>query len=231
MSNPGSGTPEDEKAVGSGSRREEAMDSVTLLRTRLRGALYSVENFKPISIKIGTLKEKGWELWSSNLINAWQEHAIDDVGMGTYKQPNITSKSTEAEIQDVMQWRLMNTRAMTILKQGITLDHNHLIDGLGTAAEMYSVLEAHFAKDAELTPATSLTALANHRWDKSSSTSDENLSYIQGHINLIRCFKGDFQAYVDLMHCAMILNSLPEEDQILKATLYSKKNRGISPKG
>lgn len=188
---------------------------------RIRKALYSAENYKPLELEIGLLKNLGWGLWSENLRKAWADHWIEDVGTGAYPMPTATSESTEEEVEEVARWLLMNAKAITILKRGITLEHNHLINGLETAAEMYRVLKARFEKYTELAAADAFTALGGNRWDPGSTSFEENLCYIQGQINLLRCFKGNRDELIDLLHSVIILNSLPEEWDSVKATLYS----------
>lgn len=202
----------------SNTKPEGAAD-ITL--KRIRKALYSAENYKPLELEIGLLKNLGWGLWSENLRMAWADHWIEDVGTGAYPMPTATSESTEEEVEEVARWLLMNAKAITILKRGITLEHNHLINGLETAAEMYRVLKARFEKYTELAAADAFTALGGNRWDPGSTSFEENLCYIQGQINLLRCFKGNRDELIDLLHSVIILNSLPDEWDSVKATLYS----------
>lgn len=202
----------------SNTKPEGAAD-ITL--KRIRKALYSAENYKPLELEIGLLKNLGWGLWSENLRMAWADHWIEDVGTGAYPMPTATSESTEEEVEEVARWLLMNAKAITILKRGITLEHNHLINGLETAAEMYRVLKARFEKYAELAAADAFTALGGNRWDPGSTSFEENLCYIQGQIHLLRCFKGNRDELIDLLHSVIILNSLPDEWDSVKATLYS----------
>lgn len=206
--------------AGSSNSNTKPEGAADITLKRIRKALYSAENYKPLELEIGLLKNLGWGLWSENLRMAWAEHLIEDVGTGAYPMPMATSESTEEEVEEVARWLLMNAKAITILKRGITLEHNHLINGLETAAEMYRVLKARFEKYTELAAADAFTALCGYRWDPGSSF-EENLCYIQGQIHLIRCFKGDRDELIDLLHSLTILNSLPDEWDSVKATLYS----------
>lgn len=207
--------------AGSSNSNTKPEGAADITLKRIRKALYSAENYKPLELEIGLLKNLGWGLWSENLRMAWAEHWIEDVGTGAYPMPTVTSESTEEEVEEVARWLLMNAKAITILKRGITLEHNHLINGLETAAEMYRVLKARFEKYSELAAADAFTALGGNRWDPGSASFEENLCYIQGQIHLLRCFKGNRDELIDLLHSVIILNSLPDEWDSVKATLYS----------
>lgn len=74
--------------AGSSNSNTKPEGAADITLKRIRKALYSAENYKPLELEIGLLKNLGWGLWSENLRMAWAEHWIEDVGTGAYPMPN-----------------------------------------------------------------------------------------------------------------------------------------------
>lgn len=212
------------KAVSSTSQTPAPVDKQKIGLDVIEKALYGPGSYKPHPIKNGKLKEIGWELWISNVLDSWSEHYVRDVGLGLRPCPDISAIPTEAEKEALLTWNHMDQKAKTILQQGLSVEHKKLIQGSSTAYEMYRKLTMNFAKDAQLSPAMALYEVCTHKWDSGTSTFDENLQYIQGQIEDLRQYPGTREQLIDLIHSVAILNSLPPEWESIRSAIYNTAN-------
>lgn len=222
----GSETDKDAKAAQDASQSNQ-MDEIERQKIGIdliKKALYGGGSYKPQPAKNGQLKEIGWDVWMSNVLVAWSEHFVREVGLGLDPCPKISKLPTEEERESLLMWNQMDQKAKTIIQQGLSMEHIKLIQGARTSHEMYRKLARNFAKDAQLSPAMALSEVCVHKWDPQSSTFDENLQYIQGQIEDLRQYPGTKEELIDLIQAVAILNSLPPEWESIRSAIYNTAN-------